>query len=132
VGGAGLVVYNSGGTGEQASHYLSPEGWRATRGAAHSGYKYVGRRVNDPWIRAVTLRTDKVLVKGVVNYTLDEPAQGSIAVRLITLPTLWCGNTAARTGGTPPSTAKSDRAGKFVGQPGSPPPPACVPLPVGP
>ena len=63
-------------------------------------------------------------------FTLDEPSQGRIAVRL-TLGSgrPWCAEAPAKASGHPPSTAANDRAGRFVAQPGTPAPLACPAVP---
>jgi DNA-binding beta-propeller fold protein YncE len=129
MGGAVRVV-NVAGSFEQAAHYLPPDGWK-TIGPTTSprGYKYTGRRAGDTWIRSVKIRRDQIVVKGVVNYSLDEPTQGRLAVRIASGLTHWCGEAAAKTSGAPPSSTKFDRPGKFIGQRNAPPPAACAPFP---
>jgi hypothetical protein len=64
-------------------------------------------------------------------YSLDEPHQGRIAVRLVLgTATVLCAEARARTSGTPPSPARFDRTGRFTGAPRTPPPPACPQVPV--
>ena len=45
------------------------------------GYKYNGKMVGDTVIKSVTVKADSIRVKGAGTYTLDEPAQGRMAVR---------------------------------------------------
>jgi hypothetical protein len=129
ISGGGVVVQNAAETFEHTSHYLFPSGWKAIGSeTSPKGYKYSARRAGDTWIKSVKLRADRITVKGVVDYSLDEPAQGRIAVRVYTGLTYWCGEAAAKVGGNPPSSAKFDRPGKFIGQPKSPAPAACAVL----
>jgi len=41
----------------------------------------------------------------------------------------WCAEAPAKVGGNPPSTASSDRPGRFIAQPRTLAPPACPPVP---
>ena len=85
-------------------------------------------------ISHVVVGADLLTVKGGgagFAYTLDEPRQGRIAVRLVLgTATVLCAEAPARTSGTPPSPARYDRVGRFTGAPRTPPPPACPQLPV--
>jgi hypothetical protein len=129
INGGGVVVQNADGSLEHTSHYLFPSGWKLIGPrAAPKGYKYSARRGGDTWIKSVTLRADHVVVKGLVHFSLDEPSQGHIAVRVYTGFTHWCGEAAAKVGGTPRSTARNDQPGRFIGQPKAPAPAACAPL----
>ena len=64
------------------------------------------------------LKNDKLSIRGgkaAFPYTLDELAQGSIAVRLtIGTGLTWCTDALPRTSGSPPSSAQFDRPGKFA------------------
>ncbi len=76
-------------------------------------------------IRKVLFKHDRLVVKGggaAWGYTLDEPTQQRIAVR-VTLGTdrPWCAEAPAKLAGTPPSTLGSDRIDRFQGQPRTPP-----------
>jgi hypothetical protein len=127
--GGGVIVTNPALPFDRATHYLAPFNWKPIGPAqAPRGYKYSGKHGGDGWIRSVTIRADEIRVKGLVNYSLDEPSQGQIAVRVYTGFTHWCAEAAAKTG-NPPSSTKFDQAGKFIGQPKSPAPAACAPLP---
>jgi len=50
-------------------------------------------------------------------YTLDEPLQRRVAVRLTVGPGpySWCSDAPAKISGNPPSTARNDHAGRFSG-----------------
>jgi hypothetical protein len=70
--------------------------------------------------------------KAAWGYTLDEPAQGRVAVRLSFGGTLdWCGEATAKTSGRPPTTAANDRQDKFVAAAKTPPPASCPIPPLG-
>ena len=76
--GATLRVYDSAGTGEELTVHLPATAWRA-RG---SGYRY---RSSGTAISAVVVRPGRLAVTGggaLFGYTLDEPAQRRIVVRL--------------------------------------------------
>jgi hypothetical protein len=66
---------------------------------------------------------------GAFSYTLDEPAQGSVGVRLLLGPGGWCAEAPAKTSGTSLSTARNDTVDKFVAEPKSPAPATCPGLP---
>ena len=105
---------------------LPASGWTALA----SGYRF---RASGGAISTVVLRPDRITVRGggaSWGYTLDEPSQGRIAVRL-TLGSSrpWCAEAPAKLGGNPPSTASSDRVGRFVAQPRTPAPVVCPPVP---
>src|SRR5262249_61335984 len=65
-------------------------------------------------------------------YTLNEPRQGSVAVRL-RLGDMdgWCADAPALAQGKPPSTAKSDRPDLFKSQRNAPAPAVCPAVPAG-
>ena len=123
VGGATLVVYNAAGSGEAVTVVLPPSGW-APFGA--SGYRFRTSAAGDP-IKTVAVRADRITLKGGKAgwaYTLDEPSQGRMAVRL----TLgdgrpWCAAAPPKAG------AANDTIGKFVAAPKTPAPASCPPLP---
>jgi DNA-binding beta-propeller fold protein YncE len=130
LGGATVVVHNAAGLApDVVSAVLPASGWTALGSAANpKGYRYTGLGA----INRVTLTPDQIKIKGGKSgwtYTLDEPAQGRIAVRLAPgTEQGWCADVAAKAGGQPPSTARYDRPGKFVGERGAPAPAACAPL----
>jgi YVTN family beta-propeller protein len=130
LGGATLAVYNAEGTGEKVVVDLAMKGWRAVgRRSRPKGFTFRARR--GP-IASVVVARGKIVVAGggaSFRYTLDEPAQLRIAVRL-TLGTDagWCAVVTPRSTGRPPSTAKTDRVDRFLGGP-SPAPSSCPTLP---
>ena len=127
VAGATLRVYGAGGTADSVLHALPASGWRTLGGKRAKGFVYEGLP-GDP-IAALTVRDDLITVRGTGSYTLDEPAQGRVAVQLrlgsVSTGSAWCAVADADEVGERRSTAKTDRRGRFVGEPQSPPPAAC-------
>jgi hypothetical protein len=124
VGGA-VVAYNSGGLG----HDLVIVGLPAAGWIAKGPNTYEFKAASTAAITKVVIRPDQISVKGgraQWGYTLDEPAQGRVAVALILGHHYWCSDTPAKASGNPPSTAKNDRVDKFVGQSNSPAPGFCA------
>ncbi len=130
VGGT-LIVYNSSGaTPDRVTVNLPQAGWSIMGSAANlKGYRFVDKTPGAP-ITSVVVKKDTITVKGrgaAWGYTLDEPFQGRIAVRLILGNAAgWCSDAPARTSGSPPSTAKNDTIDRFVAAP-TPPPASCPP-----
>jgi len=129
VGGANVVVYNSAGlTSDLAFASLDASRWSRT---GTNTYTY--RNVSIAAITKVVLKSDSITIKGgksLWSYTLNEQAQGQIAV-VLTLGSggrAFCADAAAKLAGNPPSTAANDRVDKFVGRQ-SAPPAACPPPP---
>lgn len=115
-GGAVLEIYDSSGTGERVTIPLPVDRWGRYGDPAGSFFRYQFSGEAPIW--KVYLRNDKISIRGgkaAFGYTLDELAQGSIAVRL-TLGTgvTWCTDALPRTSGSPPSSASYDRPGRFV------------------
>lgn len=75
------------------------------------------------------MRADRITVKGRgsgLSYSLDEPRQGTVAVRLqLGTASPWCAEGMAKTSGTPPTTAKFDTVDRFTGARRTPPPDQC-------
>ena len=137
--GATLVVYDSGGlTTDTVTVSLpptSPDGSAWTRlgpPTSPQGYRYKGKNPNGPVAR-VTVRADSISIRGGKaswSYTLNEAAQGRVAVRLLLGSGAgWCADAPAKTSGNPPSTANNDKVDRFVGQPKTPAPGVCPSLP---
>jgi lysophospholipase L1-like esterase len=122
--GAVLTVYNAAGlTTDNVSVPLAASGWSLDRS---NGFRFKG---TGP-VRQAIIVLDRIKVKGGgagFGYSLDEPSQGMVAVRLMLGGGGWCAVAGAKLSGSPPSTAKSDRAGKFVGEKNAPPPATCPP-----
>ena len=127
VTGATLRVYGAGGTADSVLYTLPASRWRTLGGKRAKGFAYEGLP-GDP-VAALSVRDDLILARGTGSYTLDEPAQGRVAVllRLGSLSTgsAWCAVADADEVGERRSTAKTDRRGRFVGEPQSPPPAVC-------
>jgi YVTN family beta-propeller protein len=129
--GAALHVYNAAFTADAVVADLAASGWRRVGSARRpKGFRFRGRK-GAP-IRSVVLGPNALRVRGRIPYSLDEPAQGRVAVRLT--PRLfpgggWCAAAPARARGPQRSTARSDRPGRFRGAAGTAPPAACPPIP---
>jgi para-nitrobenzyl esterase len=125
-------MYNAAGGADGIIVSLPAAGWRALGSQqAPKGYRYQAPSRSDP-IQRVDVKADRIRVKGGgagFTYTLDEPAQGRVGLRLrLGTGFVWCAEVAARGTGNPPSTAKNDRPGKFTGE-RSGAPAACTPAP---
>jgi hypothetical protein len=131
--GAVLTVYNAAGLTLDAVTVPLPatgptagEGWaRLGPSSAPAGYGYRNRSPNGP-ISRILVKRDRIIVRGGKDgwgYSLDEAAQGSIAVRLqVGDAPPWCAV-------IPASASRVDRVDLFVGQRDAPAPAACPPLP---
>jgi hypothetical protein len=70
-------------------------------------------------ITRIVLKKDVLKIKGgrsAFAYTLDEPQQGRIAIRLTVGAMIWCTETPAKAVGQPPTTAANDRRDRFIDQ----------------
>jgi sugar lactone lactonase YvrE len=133
VGGATLVVYNSAGSGERVTVTLPAAGWRLIgSSAAPRGYRFVRLDRADP-VSRVIVKADQIKIRGGDEnwgYSLDEPSQGRIALRLrLGSGVPWCADAPAKASGNPPSTSGNDRVDRFTAQPKAPPPGICPPVP---
>jgi len=130
---ATLVVYDAAGSGEAVTMSLPASGWSRAGTTAKPRYSYRATSPSDA-ITRIVLSADVLTVKGGragFGYSLDEPRQGRVAVRLgLGAATVVCASAPARTNGSPPSPAKFDRVDRFTGAPGTPAPAVCPPLPV--
>jgi YVTN family beta-propeller protein len=114
--GATLYVYNSSGLATDLFVATLAGAWTST---GPGSYQYRDGTIGAP-ISRVVLRPNQLTMKGGFEnftYTLDEPAQGRVTVRLVIGARTWCAEAPAKQSGNPPSTAKNDRVDKFVGQP---------------
>jgi len=131
--GATLVVYDAAGSGEVVTIALAPAGWSRAGSTAKPRWVYRATTPSDP-VSRVVLAADVLTVKGGragFGYSLDEPRQGRIAVRLVLgTATALCAAAPARTSGSPPSPAKFDRVDRFTGAPGTAAPPTCPQVPI--
>jgi len=133
IGGATLTVYNATGvTADVVQITLPADGWMRIGKQELKGWRFKGT-APALGIRRVVVKGDKIVVRGGKEgwtYTLDEPEQEVVGVRLrLGASDGWCAAAPAQAKGKPPSTAKSDRTGRFIGQPQSPAPATCPPLP---
>jgi hypothetical protein len=123
--GATLTVYNSAGSGESFTTALPAGGWVALGSAlTPKGFRFKSSDPGDA-VRRVVLKGDllKVKAKGSAwGYTLDEPSQGRIALR-VTAGTgaTWCADAPPRVG--------RDRQDLFASDKDVPAPVVCPPLP---
>lgn len=130
--GGTLVVYNGSGGSESFTIDLPAEKWRVEGDTSTpGGYRYVFASTPPVW--KVYVKGPKLSVRGGKAqwlYTLDEPSQGSIAVRL-TLGTAvtYCSRAMPKVSGFPPSSAASDRVNKFQAARKQLAPDDCPPLP---
>lgn len=127
--GATLYVANASGSGEIVRLALPASGWTAQGSAASPrGFAFRDRTANAP-VAQVVLVADRLTVsaRGAGwTYTLDEPQQGRVALRLDLGGSAWCTDAPARASGNPPSTASTDAPGRFTAQAKSPPPAVCA------
>jgi hypothetical protein len=126
--GGTLVVANSAGSNERVRVELAAAGWRLLGTSRKpKGFEFRDASPTAP-ISMVIVKKDALSVKGHGpgwTYTLDEALQGSVGVRVRLGDVAWCADTAARTGGTPPSSTRFDHVDRFDGQPSAPPPRVC-------
>jgi DNA-binding beta-propeller fold protein YncE len=135
VGGAVLTVYNSAGlTNDVVVVDLPASGWTRLGNGTFRGWRFKGADPAGP-IATVLVESDSIAVKGGKagwTYSLDEAAQGRVAVRLrLGIIDGWCADAPARARGNPPSTAKYDQPDLFEAAPKTPAPAVCPPVPGG-
>ncbi len=135
IGGAALTVYNSAGlTDDVVVVDLPATGWTRLGNGTLKGWRF---KSNDPAgpIRTVIVKSDSITVKGgkaAWSYSLDEVAQGRVAVRLrLGITDGWCADAPARTRGNPPSSSRYDQPDYFKAAPKTPAPVSCPPVPGG-
>ncbi len=128
-GGAVLTVSNANGTGEAVTVTLPAARWRrrGTR-ARPRGFRYADpKQLAGPISRVTISHRGAITVVGggpAWAYTLDEPAQGAVAVRLqLGRGDVWCSVFDAARG----AGGDDDRVGRFVGVARRPLPDACPP-----
>ena len=125
VGGLQVTVYNGSGSGEKVVYSLPAGPNWALLGSPGSpkGYRYKGTAGET--VRKVIIKGDllKVRAKGVgVGYSLNEPQQGSIAVRVASGGSItWCSLSPPKPG--------FDVQDMFVGLKDAPAPGACPAVP---
>jgi hypothetical protein len=122
-GGGTLDVYNPE-SGERVTVSLPATKWHP----AGSGKAYT---FSDPHgaVQKVRVGNDELSIKAGKSgwgFTLDEPRQGRIAVRLqLGTAQPWCSEASAKLTGKPATSAKNDRVDRFIGQAKTPPPEQC-------
>ncbi|MFN8543630.1 MAG: hypothetical protein U0807_05425 [Candidatus Binatia bacterium] len=131
VGGGVLTVYDAAGlSADKVTVSLAAGRWHRIGSASRpKGWQFASASPTDP-VQKVKVKADLIAVKGGKanwGYTLNESAQGRVALRLTlgTTGTGWCADAPAKESGNPPSTAKNDHADKFVAQPRTPAPATC-------
>jgi hypothetical protein len=128
--GAVLRVYNSAGLSTDLFTFsLFKENWKYLGSATKpKGYKYTDP--NTPLVKSVTIKADTIRIRGAAIYTLDEQAQGRVAVRLdLGTGLRFCADAPPKLSGKPPSTAQNDHVGRFIAAPKTPAPVVCPELP---
>jgi len=127
--GATLQVYNAAGIAPDSVNVLLPASHWTLSGtpAKPRGFVYKDAGGSAGGVYAVAVKRDTITIKARRSawaYTLDEPAQGRVAVRLgLGLDPPWCAAASAK------STPQNDQVDKFTGLPKTPPPPSCPPTP---
>jgi DNA-binding beta-propeller fold protein YncE len=125
LGGATLVVYNSnpapGSPTDEVTVALPAPQWSALGKNTFAGWIFRDPAPGAP-IKRIKVKQDRISVRGgqaAWGYTLDEPSQGRVAVRLTLGTTGWCAAAPAKLSGT------GDKVDKFVAQPRTPAPSSC-------
>ncbi len=130
--GGVVVVQNASGTGEAARVDLPPAGWKLLGSPTRpKGYLFKNGTPGAA-ISKVVVKDDSLVVRGggaAWSYTLDEPQQGRVAVRLQLGGMFWCAEAPGKASGRPPTTARNDKPGKFVAAAKTPAPVACAMAP---
>ena len=134
--GATVTIYNSdpapGHPTDAVTVTLAAANWKAIGKTTIYGYKYAGPDPNGP-LSSVVIKNDVLTIRGGKanwGYTLNEPAQGRVAVRFaLGDGSGWCADAAAKLGGNPPSSANYDKQDRFVAQTRTPAPASCPALP---
>jgi len=128
IAGGTLSVYNTTNLvpfdNDSVTVQLPASGWTVTKAGV---YRFRGD-VGSP-VQKVLLRSNRIAItagKAGWTYTLDEPFQGRIGVRLqVGAATVWCSNADAKATGHPATTLPNDHPGRFIAQPKTPPPATC-------
>jgi len=127
--GAVLTVENAAGSGERAQIPLPAAGW-TQRGTTTNPQGYLYRdAAPGAAISKVLLKDDLLRARGggaAFGYTLDEPQQGRVGLRLDSGADAWCAEAPARASGNPPSTANNDALERFEAAGNSAAPAVCA------
>ena len=117
------------GSGEQIEVDLPASGWLPLS----SGWRFAGDS-SDP-VQSVVVKDGSITLRGggsTWTYTLDEPAQGRLALRLtLGSGVTWCIDSPAKLSGRPPSSARNDTVDKFLGASRQQAPQVCPVAPLG-
>ncbi len=135
--GATLQIYRADGSGDAVCLSLPSVGgsWTAGRNAARPSYRYRDPRFAHGPCKTAQLKHGKLLGLSCtakaqpIDYSLDEPSQGAVAVRFTVGATTWCtvfGGRVKRDSGTDPPV--DGGRGKFSAT-DAPPPAVCPPAP---
>lgn len=123
--GAVLRVYNANGGAESIEVALPAAGWKR---AGAEGYRYKSATTAGG-VKVAVIGPNRLLLRGggaAWSFTLDEPAQGYVAVRLTLGSSVeWCAEGAAHRSGKPATSARHDRPGYFRSSANLPPPAEC-------
>ena len=119
--GAVIEVFNAAAGIETARLPLAASGWKLLGTEARpKGWTFKSASTADP-IRTVTVKSDAISVRGgkaLFCYSLNEPQQGTMAVRLTFGDGAeWCTAAPAKTSGNPPVAGKNDTVDRFTGAP---------------
>src|SRR5262245_50088204 len=128
--GAVLRVYNSAGLSTDLFTFsLFKEHWKYIGSTTSpKGYKYTDP--NTTLVKSVTIKADTIRLRGSAIYTLDEQAQGRVAVRLdLGTGLRFCADAPPKLGRKPPSPAQNDHVGRFIAAPKTPAPVVCPEVP---
>jgi hypothetical protein len=136
--GATVQVYNANGSGESLCLSLPSAGgsWTARGDASQPRYGYRDAlAVNGP-CKTASMKNGKLKLSctakhSPIAYSLDEPSQGAMAVRVTSGVTTWCalfGGRVRRDSGTNPPVIGG--RGQFRAT-NAPPPATCPPAPIG-
>jgi hypothetical protein len=121
--GALLQVFNASAGVEVAKIVLPSSGWRSLGSeSAPRGFRF-DDGVSDAAIRRVVVQPDTLIIEGGGSswcYSLDEPSQGRVGMRLTLGSGIeWCAEAPAKSG------ERNDRVDRFMAQPKTSPPAAC-------
>lgn len=125
--GATLVVANTAGGSDRVQVALPAAGWRLLGTVAKpAGWSFEDKSPGAA-VSKVSFKDDLLGVKGGggrFGYSLDEPQQVRVGLRLQVGASAWCADAPAQASGNPPSTSRSDLPGRFTASK-APPPSAC-------
>jgi hypothetical protein len=133
IAGGVLDLYNASGSGEHVRIVLPAAGWIPYGNpSAPVGYRWSAPSRSDPISRLI-VRANRLRIRGggaAFAYTLDEPAQGRLGVRVrLGTARAWCASAVAKTSGSPSSTASYDHVDRFVAARNTSPPALCPSVP---